>query len=32
MRVKKTQCPKITDDDKSKIRTGIKNFAIKRKN
>ena len=32
MRVKKIQCPKITDDDMSKISTDIKDFAIKMKN
>ena len=32
MRVKKTQYPKITDDDVSKISTEIKNFVKKMKN
>ena len=32
IRVKKTQYPKITDDDISKVSTDIKNFVIKMKN
>ena len=32
MEVKKTQHPKLTDDDISKISADIKNFAIKMKN
>ena len=32
VRVKKTQCRKITDDDISKISTDIKKFVIKMKN